>query len=203
MCGFLMCAWISDSSSTMELIPPQMDSTSPDTGDSFTHETGVRSRSIFSFPPDPSFLYIWNSLCGISNIFSYTSFSKLNSQLQRLLLRIPCRGAVRRSAESMLSKTSWVNTVHIFTNCCVIGFVLKRKRKSPPLQHADEKTTRSETGPLKNEEEEEQAVHSGWYAWCNLCATIIECTERLPGCPSAQTSHTNHQLAMTPFTGWG
>lgn len=33
----------------MELIPPQMDSTSPDTGDSFTHETGICSWSIFSY----------------------------------------------------------------------------------------------------------------------------------------------------------
>lgn len=35
-------------------MPLQMESTSPDTGYSFTRETGARSQSIFSFPPDPS-----------------------------------------------------------------------------------------------------------------------------------------------------
>lgn len=38
-----------------------------------------------------------------------------------------------------------------------------------------------------------QPAHAAWYSWCNLCATVIECTARWTGCPADPPTHTRLQ----------
>lgn len=77
----------------------------------FSHSLLIHPSSTFETP-----------FAGYQMYFSYTSFSELNYQLQRLLSPVPWRGAVRTSAESMLVKPGVWHCARICILLCYWGY---------------------------------------------------------------------------------
>lgn len=108
-----MCTWICDSSSTLKLLKwiPRLPTQATALCVRHAHALSPFSHSLLSHP----YSTFETPFVGYQMYFSYTPFSELNYGLQRLLSRVPWRGAIRTSAESMLGKTSCVDNVHVFT----------------------------------------------------------------------------------------